>query len=176
MNRLLLPKGFKDPIWLEGQLKNRSETDWRRLGKRRALALFHNMAERVPAYKDFLKKHKINHHRIVSIKDFANLPTVDKDNYLLAYPRGALCWDGDFKKTSWTISTTSGSTGKPFYFPRQNSQDWQYAVTAELYLRANFDIQSRSTLYIVAFPMGAWIGGLFTYEALKIIAERGKYN
>jgi phenylacetate-CoA ligase len=176
MNRLLLPKGFKDPVWLEAQLKLRPEAEWRRLGKRRALALFHNMAERVPAYKDFLKKHKVDHRKIVSAKDFAQLPAVDKDNYLRAYPREALCWDGEFSRDSWTISTTSGSTGKPFYFPRQNSQDWQYAVMAELYLRSNFDIQNRSTLYIVAFPMGAWIGGLFTYEALKIIAERGRYN
>ncbi|MEX0881557.1 MAG: hypothetical protein WDZ34_01645 [Candidatus Saccharimonadales bacterium] len=176
MYRLLLPRGFKDPIWLEKELKTRPEADWKRLGKRRALALFHNMAERVPAYKDFLKKHKIDHKKIVSIKDFAQLPAIDKDNYLRAYPREALCWNGDFKKTSWTISTTSGSTGKPYYFPRQDSQDWQYAVMAELYLRANFDIQNKSTLYIVAFPMGAWIGGLFTYEALKIIAGRSKYN
>jgi phenylacetate-CoA ligase len=176
MNRLLLPKGFKDPIWLEKELKTRSEADWKRLGKRRTLALSHNMAERVPAYKDFLKKHKIDHRKIVSIRDFRQLPTVDKDNYLRAYPREALCWDGDFKNDSWIISTTSGSTGKPYYFPRQNSQDWQYAVMAELYLRANFDIQNKSTLYIVAFPMGAWIGGVFTYEALKIVAQRGQYN
>jgi len=77
---------------------------------------------------------------------------------------------------AWVISTTSGSTGEPYYFPRESSQDWQYAITAELYLRSNFHIHERSTLYIVAFPMGAWIGGLFTYEALKIIADNGDYK
>lgn len=176
MNKLLLPRGFKNPLWLETQLKFRPEKDWRRLGETRALALFHSMAQRVPAYKDFLKKHKINHNKIHSIKSFSQLPTVDKNNYLRAYPRESLCWDGDFKNKSWTISTTSGSTGKPYYFPRENSQDWQYAIMAELYLRTNFDIQNQSTLYIVAFPMGAWIGGLFTYEALKIISDSGKYR
>jgi phenylacetate-CoA ligase len=55
-------------------------------------------------------------------------------------------------------------------------QDLQYSVTAELYLRNNFDIQHRSTLYIDSFAMGAWIGGVFTYEAIRLLAERGKYN
>jgi|SRR3989344_5777057 len=176
MNRLYLPNGFRDPLWLEKQLKTRPEKDWRRLGQRRAMALFHEMSARVPAYKDFLKKHKVDPTKIRTVKDFAQLPTVNKDNYLRKYPREALCWDGEFKNKSWTVSTTSGSTGRPYYFPRENSQDWQYAMMAELYLRANFDIAKLSTLYIVAFPMGAWIGGVFTYEAIKIIAERGGYN
>src|SRR3989344_1336396 len=161
MNRLYLPNGFRDPLWLEKQLKTRPEKDWRRLGQRRAMALFHEMSARVPAYKDFLKKHKVDPTKIRTVKDFAQLPTVNKDNYLRKYPREALCWDGEFKNKSWTVSTTSGSTGRPYYFPRENSQDWQYAMMAELYLRANFDIAKLSTLYIVAFPMGAWIGGDF---------------
>ena len=134
------------------------------------------MAVRVPAYKDFLKKHGVDHKKISGINELKKVPTIDKDNYLRAYSQEELCWDGNFSGKSWTISSTSGSTGKPFYFPRENSQDWQYAVMAELYLRANFDIQNKSTLYIVAFPMGAWIGGVFTYQAVKIIAEHGGYN
>lgn len=176
MNRLQLPKGFKDIDWLESEYKNRSAKDWERLGKKRALALFHAMAERVPAYKKFLKSHGVNPADIKTIKDFQKLPTLDKDNYLRKYPRHELCWDGDFKDKSWIISTTSGSTGQPYYFPRQVSQNWQYAISAELYLRANFQIDKKSTLYIVAFPMGAWIGGLFTYEALSIIAAKKQYN
>lgn len=172
----MLPNGFRNATILEQELRARPEKDWRRLGQNRALSLFKAMSERVPAYRDFLKTNDVNPSKIKSIKDFAKLPPLDKDNYLRKYPREALCWDGEFKHNSWTISTTSGSTGKPFYFPRQNSQDWQYAVTAELYLRNNFDIQNNSTLYIVAFPMGAWIGGVFTYEAIKIVADSGRYN
>src|SRR3989344_5986884 len=176
MNRLLLPRGFKNSLWLERQLKSRPAASWNKLGRARALSLFHQMAVRVPAYKDFLKKHGVDHKKISGINELKKVPTIDKDNYLRAYSQEELCWDGNFSGKSWTISSTSGSTGKPFYFPRENSQDWQYAVMAELYLRAYFDIQNKSTLYIVAFPMGVWIGGLFTYEALKIIAERGNYK
>lgn len=147
-----------------------------RRGQQRALALFHQMATRVPAYKDFLKAHKFSPSSVHGHEDFQKIPPINKDNYLRKYPKEMLCWDGEFSHGQWVISTTSGSTGQPYYFPREHSQDWQYAITAELYLRSNFQVQKRSTLYIVAFPMGAWIGGLFTYEALKIVSEQGGYD
>ena len=134
------------------------------------------MARRVPAYKDFLRKNKVNPAKVRTMADFRAVPTISKQNYLRKYPHEMLCWDGDFKGKQWVISTTSGSTGEPFYFPREEHQDKQYARMAELYLRTNFDIQKHSTLYIDAFPMGAWIGGLFTYEAIKMTAERGGYR
>lgn len=59
-------------------------------------------------------------------------------------------------------------------FP-QELQDEQYAALAELYLLTNFSIDKRSTLYINCFPMGAWIGGVFTYEAITTIARRKGY-
>ncbi|MEK7499487.1 MAG: hypothetical protein AAB649_02680, partial [Patescibacteria group bacterium] len=107
------------------------------------------------------------------MKEFKSVPTVDKDNYLRKYKREELCWDGKFASERWVVSTTSGSTGEPFYFPRTDLQDEYYALTAELYLRENFNIQDKKTLYIDAFAMGAWIGGLFTYEAIKRVADKG---
>lgn len=141
-----------------------------------ALQLFHEMAARVPAYQKFLAEHSIKPSAIITIEDFKTIPPVDKDNYLRKYPRHELCWDGQLKEKSWVISTTSGSTGEPFYFPRQDLQDQQYALMAELYLRNNFNIPGHSTLYIDAFPMGAWIGGVFTYEAIKKVAETDRYR
>lgn len=137
-----------------------------------ALELFHDMASRVPAYKDFLKKNKIKSEYIQSIKDLGNVPLVDKDNYLRAYPRRSLVPDGAFGDTSWVISTTSGSTGEPFYFPRTDKQDRQYELTAEMYLRTNFQAHKKTILYINGFAMGAWIGGLFTYQAIRSVAIR----
>jgi phenylacetate-CoA ligase len=158
------------------QLSTLPERHWLKRGEDQALMLFRQAADRVPAYKDFLKQRGVKPEQIKSIEDFAHLPTTDKDNYLRKYSRAELCWDGDFKGQSWVISTTSGSTGDPYYFPRQEAQDRQYALTAEMYLRTNFNIHDKSTLYIVAFPMGAWIGGVFTYEAVKTIAESEKYQ
>ncbi len=176
MNQENLPSKYKNIPLLLKKLKATPERVWVRAGEQRALALFHEMAARVPAYGDFLRKHKINPAKIKTIGDFREIPPIDKENYLRQYSLEKLCWDGKFKEKRWVISTTSGSTGEPFYFPRQDSQDLQYAATAELYLLANFDIHKQSTLYIDAFPMGAWIGGLFTYEAIKTVAERGNYR
>ncbi len=156
-------------------LKDQSELSWIRRGERQALRLFHAMAKRVPAYIDFLRKHKIKPERVTSLQVFRELPTLDKNNYLCQYPLSALCWDGKFVQGQYTISTTSGSTGEPFYFPRTDEQIQQYALVAELYLRENFHIHRRSTLYIDAFPMGPWIGGVFTYETIRLVAERGKF-
>lgn len=168
-----LPRKLKNIPKLQKELKSRPEKYWNARGNRAAFKLFHEMANRVPAYKDFLKKNKFDPKSVKTIRDFKNIPLIDKDNYLRKYPRNMLCWDGEFSEKSWVISTTSGSTGKPYYFPRTSLQDEQYALTAELYLRENFEIQNKSTLYIDAFAMGAWIGGLFTYEAIKRVAENG---
>lgn len=151
------------------------ESHFLRRGRLRALRQFHAMARRVPAYRDFLKKHHIHPERIRSMKDFASVPPVDKTNYLTAYPREALMWDGAFSQLGWTIATTSGSTGEPYYFPRLEKHNADYAAMAELYLRTNFQIHKRTTLYIIGFPMGAWIGGVFTLQALMLLRDSGKY-
>jgi phenylacetate-CoA ligase len=176
MTKLQLPEGYQDIAMLQGQLQQISSEQWAQRGAERALELFHAMATRVPAYKEFLASRHFDVAGIKTTDDLVHIPTVDKDNYLKAYPKEKLCWDGTFPAGQWVISSTSGSSGQPYYFPRQLSQDVQYAVTAELYLRSNFKIHERSTLYIVAFPMGAWIGGVYTYEALKLAAQNGGYS
>lgn len=157
-------------------LRTKPEEFWIKRGEVMALKLFQEMSKRVPAYCDFLKKNQVKSATIKTIKDFTNLPPVSKENYLRQYDLADLCWDGKLKNERWVVSSTSGSTGEPFYFPRTISQDEQYALVAELYLLTNFKIDKLSTLYIDAFPMGPWIGGVFTYEAIRMVAERGKYS
>src|SRR5690606_28676801 len=113
--------------------KTVDEQTLQRSGAKRALELFHEMAVRVPAYKDFLASQGFNPSSVESIDDFHTIPPVDKDTYLRRYPHEMLCWDGEFPRGQWVISSTSGTTGEPFYFPRQTSQDAQYALMAELY-------------------------------------------
>ena len=170
-----IPKGFNNIPSLERKLKTEPEEYWIKRGENRAVKLFKLMSQRVPAYKDFLKKSKIDPDLIKGISDFKHIPTIDKNNYLRAYPLESLCWDGVLSGGRYTIATNSGSTGEPFYFPREIEQDRQYAVLAELYLRNNFEIHKNSTLYLDCFAMGAWIGGVFTYEAIRMVAENGKY-
>ena len=53
-------RGFKDANDFITHLENDDEQKWRERGEEQALALFRAMAERVPAYKDFLKKNNIS--------------------------------------------------------------------------------------------------------------------
>lgn len=146
-----------------------------KLGAERALNLFHAMAIRVPAYRDFLKINRVDHNRIQTISDFKSVPLLTKSEYLRRYDLPDLCWDGQLKPKQWTFAATSGSTGHPFYFPRTKNQNQQYATTAELYLRNNFQIHKKSSLYINCFALGVWIGGIFTHDALHIVREHHPY-
>ncbi len=171
-----IQKELKDRNIFLNELCSNDSSHWEKRGENMAFKLFKEMSKRVPAYKKFLKENKINPDNIKSFKDTLIIPSIDKENYLRKYELREMCWDGIFDKNSWVISSTSGSTGEPFYFPRNDEQDLLYSLTAELYLITNFNINKKSTLYIDAFPMGPWIGGLFTYQAVKHIAQRGKYN
>jgi phenylacetate-CoA ligase len=146
-------------------------------GQKNVLKLFKFVAKEIPAYKHFLKKHKCNPEKIRTIDDFKNfVPLTDKETYLKKYPLEDLVPGADITQGQWTYSATSGTTGEPFYFPRNEIQDAMYAATAELYLKSNFQIHKKSTLYINAFAMGAWIGGVFTHSAITHLAKTGNYN
>lgn len=162
------------PVLLK-QLKKKPKNYWIKRGEKATLELFHEMADHVPAYHDFLKKNKLDPATIRTIKDFRRVPLTNKENYLLTYPLEMLCWGGEFKKKQWVIASTSGSTGEPFYFPRTTYQDKQFELTAELVFLDYFEIQKKSTLFIDCFALGVWIGGMFSYQAIKYLADRGDY-
>lgn len=169
----MLPAEYDDAQELLASYRQEPEDAKLRSGTDRAGRLLDEMSRDVPAYRAFLEEHGLINQDTKEIDGSKNVPAIDKDNYLRKYPRADLCWRGSFRNTAWVISATSGSTGAPFYFPRTLLQDKFYAVTAEAYLLENFDIDKKSTLYIIAFPMGIWIGGVFTYEAVKQAAEKG---
>ena len=148
---------------------------WEREGRKRALALFHDAAQRVPAYKDFLKKNGIKDHtNIVTWEDFQRVPLTSKKDYLRQYPLEKLCWDGHLNK-QLVFTATSGSTGQPFYFPRTERLDWQMSVAVESFLKNNKQDIKKPTLVIDGFGMGIWIGGLITYKGFEMAAARGRY-
>ncbi len=164
-----------DPVTWSRLLRQFPETYWISRGKQMALRLFREMAVNVPAYKRMLSKHRIQPASIRGQRDFLRVPIVDKNSYLRADSLPDLSWKGDVSGRQGVISATSGSSGEPFYFPRTKEQDLHYAAVAEMYLRTNFDIQHKRTLYIVGWGMGIWIGGVFSYSAVRQVAERGKY-
>ncbi len=167
---------MKSANWYLNELKKRPVLYWEKRGESFALQYFHKISKSVPAYKKFLKSKKIDPKQIKTLSDFKKIPLIEKKSYLRGYPYEDLFINRKFADKHWVISSTSGSTGEPFYFPRAEEQDLQYALTAELYLITNFQINKKTTLYINGFAMGVWIGGLFTYQAIKHVVSEDKYK
>lgn len=153
-------------------LREKGEEFWQTAGERRALKLFHLAAERVPAYKDFLKKHRIAHQKVRTIKDFAHVPITDKKNYIQHYPLEARCWDGKLSSSD-IIAVSSGTTGEPTFWPRGGYQEFEAAIIHELLYTSYFEIDRHSTLLIIAFPLGVYVSGVATLLPSWLLTEKG---
>lgn len=140
--------------------------------EKKALRFFHDVAERVPAYNDFLKRAKINPARIKTIQDFANIPITDAKNYITAYPIAKRCWDGKLSSTQ-LIATSSGTTGDPKFWPRSAEQDEEAAAIHEWLYKMYFGIDKRSTLLLIGYPMGIYISGIATLLPSWLVATKG---
>ena len=136
------------------------------------MKLFHEAARRIPAYKDFLEKHKVKPERIKTKADFAHVPTTDKPSYISQYSLEELSWNGTLSSAKY-ISTSSGSTGTPFFWPRGHNQDVAVALMFQKIYETIFDSKNGSTLFIDSFALGTWIAGLEFYNATKWTAEQG---
>jgi len=146
---------------------------WKKEREKRSLELFHTCAKDVPAYRDFLRKNHIQPDKIKTFVDFQTVTPVNKTNYLRNYPLEKLCLDGSLATQSLVMTSTSGSTGTPFYFPRNGILDAQSSIYHQMFLQTTRLDINKSTLVLVCFGMGVWIGGVITYQAFKTISERG---
>jgi phenylacetate-CoA ligase len=153
---------------------SRSAEWWEKQGEKKALETFHEAAEKVPAYRDFLIKNGIKDHtKIQTIEDFKKyIPITTKENYILAYPfkdRLIVPYENLF-----TISTTSGTTGEPVYWPRLGMQDKMFSYFYEMILRNMWQIHKIPTLVIVGLSLGNYIAGELNTFCWKEIALRNK--
>ena len=138
----------------------------------RALALFAETAREVPAYRAFLAEHGVDPARVRTPADFARLPLVTKDGYLRRHPLPALCRRGDLL-TSDTIAVSSGSTGEPTFWPRAIGDELAIARRFEQVFVDSFEADRRRTLAVVCFPLGMWVGGMFTAACCRHLAAKG---
>ena len=149
---------------------------WKKQGEKTLLANFHFAAEKVPAYKDFLKKHGVkDHEKIKTVEQFKKyVPFIDKKSYLQAYPLEKLI-SSDIRKT-YVLSMSGGSTGKPI-FHLSSREDFELFPAGMAAIFDYFwDICSppKRVLFINAFAMGIWTGGSFGTFVLKKICDKYK--
>ncbi len=137
-----------------------------------ALGLFHSVAATVPAYQAFLAEQSVNPVSIHTIADYQALPLLTKENYLLRYPLAALCRNGQLQACDM-IAVSSGSTGKPSFWPRSLADEFQVATRFEQVFYDSFQAETRHTLAVICFPLGTWVGGMYTANCCRHLAGKG---
>lgn len=142
-------------------IRKRDATYWLKAGERKALKLFQAAATRVPAYKDFLKKHKIQARKIETIKDFRTLPILTKENYIKPYSVRERSWDGKIENHS-ILAMSSGTSGVPTLWPRGYQQEAEAAFIHEFLFTDLYEVDTYKTLIVICFPMGVYVSGIAT--------------
>lgn len=135
-----------------------------------ALALFHDVAERVPAYAELAAARGVDVARVRTYEDFERLPLVDKKSYVARYPLPRRCWDGKIEACD-RVAVSSGSTGEPTFWPRALVDELTVARRFEQVFVDAFCARERSTLAVIAFPLGTWVGGIYTSSACRHLAS-----
>jgi phenylacetate-CoA ligase len=140
--------------------------------ERRALALFASVAATVPAYRAFLAEHGVDPATVRTVEDFMTLPLLTKDNYLRRHPLAKLCRDGELVGCDM-IAVSSGSTGEPTFWPRSVVDEFAVATRFEQVFHDSFDAGHRTTLAVVCFALGSWVGGMYTASCCRHLATKG---
>ena len=136
------------------------------------LDLFQACAKNTPAYRHFLETQQINPAQITNYPAFQTLPLMNKANYMQAYPLPERCLGGKLAVAD-RIAVSSGSTGQPTFWPRSAAFELDVAVRFEQVFQDSFRAHERSTLAIVCFALGNWVGGLFTTSCCWHLAHKG---
>ncbi len=140
--------------------------------RERVIELFHQVAASVPGYRGFLHDHGVDPRSVRIFEDFQRLPLLTKDNYHRRYPLPDRCRNGRLDGCDM-IAVSSGSTGQPTIWPRSVTDELAIAARFEQVFADSFAAGERTTLAVVCFPLGTWVGGLFTLACVRHLAAKG---
>jgi len=138
----------------------------------KALAQFHRCVAEVPAYRQFLEARGVNPAEITSYPAFQELPLMGKADYMQTYPLPERCLGGSLRGSD-RVAVSSGSTGQPTFWPRSVNHELDVAVRFEQVFCDSFHGHERSTLAVVCFALGNWVGGLYTTSCCWHLARKG---
>ncbi|PKM38535.1 MAG: phenylacetate--CoA ligase [Gammaproteobacteria bacterium HGW-Gammaproteobacteria-10] len=165
-NEALFNRFFNTP--LDELLTDHEDID----PQERVLKLFQRCAAEVPAYRHFLDSRKINPGNITTYQQFSDLPLMGKSDYMQSYPLPDRCLGGTLAGAD-RVAVSSGSTGRPTFWPRSAAYELDVALRFEQVFRDSFRAHEQSTLAIVCFALGNWVGGLFTTSCCWHLARKG---
>ncbi len=125
---------------------------------------FKRMAERVPAYRAFLKEQAFDPATVKTLEDLTRVPITNKTNYIDRHDLADLCWDGVLASADYIVNS-SGSTGVPYFWPRDSKSDEVSGQIYETIFRQIFGLDKKPTLFIDSFAAGSWIAGIEAFLA-----------
>ena len=97
---------------------------------------------------------------------------MDKASYIYAYPLAERCLGGNLKSSD-RVAVSSGSTGQPTFWPRSIADELHVAVRFEQVFKDSFHAHERTTLTVVCFALGNWVGGLYTTSCCWHLTSKG---
>ncbi|MER5511613.1 hypothetical protein ABT052_40830 [Streptomyces sp. NPDC002766] len=136
------------------------------------LGLFRRVAATVPAYGAFLAERGVDPDAVRTLDAFRALPLTDKESYHHRYPLAERCRDGRPADLD-IVAVSSGSSGRPTLWPRSVLDELHIARRFEQIFADAFRAAERSTLAVVCFPLGTWVGGLFTAGCVRLLSAKG---
>ncbi|GAB7037144.1 MULTISPECIES: phenylacetate--CoA ligase family protein [Catenuloplanes] len=133
------------------------------------LGLFRDTVSDVPAYRKFLLARDVDPDAVVSVDQ---IPLTSKSDYHHRYPlpercRGGRVTGGDI------VALSSGSSGTPTVWPRSARDERGGAARMAHILRDAFHADERTTLAVVCFALGHWVGGMYVAGICRRLAAEG---
>ena len=121
-----------------------------------ALATFHQVAQRVPAYRTLLEEAQIRPADIRYMRDFRTLPVLEKRSTFQRFDIAQLCIDGQLGRLG-SVLTSSGYSGTFAYGLTGKERLQGAAKWTDDLMDPLFEVRSKSTLLINCLPMGVKI-------------------
>ncbi|TPX38054.1 hypothetical protein SmJEL517_g00292 [Synchytrium microbalum] len=139
--------------------------------KERVLELLNYSILNIPAYATAVKA--LNVPTIQTWSDFKeSMPFLDKKNFINVYPLNERCVNGDMSRFDF-LHVSSGSGGVPTLWGRFSNDELVIAARFEQIMHDSFLCHKRKTLAMICFPLGTWVGGLFTTVCMRYLAMKG---
>jgi phenylacetate-CoA ligase len=98
-----------------------------------------------------------------------HFPIITKENYVNLYKLNERSRPGqtDF------IHFSSGTSGVPTAWGRSSMDELSISVRFEQIFKDVFQADTVNTLALLAFPLGSWVGGIFTLFATRYLSLKG---
>ncbi len=139
------------------------------ISERKALKAFKRAARKVPAYKKFLKQHKLKARKVKNTELFEIIPETDKKNYVKKYSYEERCINGKFPKAG-NIDESSGSTGTPTNWIRNKKEEEMLIKEIQFGIRYVINPKDEELMVLSCWSSGPWATGVKFCEIVEEFA------